>query len=284
MVIVIFYKETDYKIYERQNKKMKKHMDILYKQIDGMELYLDLYMPENETNPPLIMWIHGGAWMFGDRKSPGLLWQAERGYAIASIEYRLTGQGVFPAHIIDCKDALVYLRQNAAKYGYDASRIAVAGDSAGGHLAALMGTSNGHADWEPEGADCSVSAVIDFYGPTALGRDWPGLSETDKSLSDPNAVRSQMLGAVLFSKQGMARAAAANPITYIDGSEPPFLIIHGDADDIVPYKQSVYLRDALEAVGVPAVLHRVHGGGHGFDNAAVNAVVDDFLDYYLKAE
>ncbi|MCL2816035.1 MAG: alpha/beta hydrolase [Oscillospiraceae bacterium] len=261
---------------------MKKHMDILYKQIDGIELYLDLYMPENGTNPPLIMWIHGGAWMFGDRKSPGLLWQAERGYALASIEYRLTGQGVFPANIIDCKDALVYLRQNAAQYGYDASRIAVAGDSAGGHLAALMGTSSGHADWEPKGADCSVMAAVDFYGPTALGREWPGLSESAESLSDPNAVRSQMLGAYLFSKRGMMIAAAADPVTYIDGSEPPFLIIHGDADDIVPYKQSIYLRDALEAAGVPAALHRVHGGGHGFDNAAVNAVVDDFLDYYVK--
>ena len=80
---------------------MKKHMDILYKQIDGIDLYLDLYMPENETNPPLIMWIHGGAWLFGDRKSPIMLWQVERGYALASIEYRLTGQAIFPAHIID---------------------------------------------------------------------------------------------------------------------------------------------------------------------------------------
>jgi acetyl esterase/lipase len=262
--------------------KMKKYMDILYKNIDGIDLYLDLYLPENGTNPPLIMWIHGGAWMYGDRKSPGILWQVERGYALASIEYRLTGQGVFPAHIIDCKDALVYLKQNAAKYGYDASRIVAAGDSAGGHLSALMGTSVGHADWEQVSADCSVQAVIDFYGPTALGKEWPGLLEGDKGVSDSNAVQSPMLGAYVFSKQGMARAAIANPITYINGSEPPFLIIHGDADDIVPYKQSIYLRDALEAAGVPVAMHRVHGGGHGFDNAAVNAVIDDFLDYYLK--
>ena len=243
---------------------MKKRMDIVYKEIDGILLCLDLYMPENEVAPPLIMWIHGGAWMYGDRKSPIMLWQVERGYALASIEYRLTGQGVFPAHIIDCKDALIYLKQNASKYGYDASRIAVAGDSAGGHLAALMGTSKGHADWEPDGVDCSLQAVVDYYGPTALGREWAGLSESDKALSNPEAVRSQMLGAILFSKQGMARAAVANPITYIDGSEPPFLILHGDADDVVPYKQSIYLHDALEAAGVPVSLHRVHSGGHGF--------------------
>jgi len=261
---------------------MKKHMDILFKQIDGIDLFLDLYMPENETKPPLIMWIHGGAWMYGDRKSPIMLWQVERGYALASIEYRLTGQGIFPAHIIDCKDALIYLKKNAEKYGYDADRIVVAGDSAGGHLAALMGTSCGHADWEPEGEDCSVQAVVDYYGPTSVGKEWPGLLEADKGLADPDSVQSQMLGAYIFSKQGRARAAAASPLTYIDGTEPPFLILHGDADEIVPYKQSIYLRDVLEAAGVPVSMHRVHGGGHGFAGADVNAVIDAFLDYYLR--
>ena len=256
---------------------MLKHMDIPYKQIDDITLYLDLYMPENEVNPPLIMWIHGGAWLFGDRKSPIMMWQVERGYALASIEYRLTGQGIFPSHIIDCKDALIYLKKNAGEYGYDTSRIAVGGDSAGGHLAALMGTSSGHADWEPAGADCSVQAVVDYYGPVALGREW-------ESASNPEAPESQLLGEFVLSKRGRARAAYANPITYIDGSEPPFLILHGDADDTVPYSQSIFLRDALETAGVSVALHRVHGGGHGFGGVEVNAVVDAFLDRHLKAE
>ena len=254
---------------------MKKYMDIPYKEINVITLYLDLYMPEIETNAPLIMWIHGGAWMFGDRKSPVMLWQVERGYALASIEYRLTGQGIFPDHIIDCKDALAYLKKNAAEYGYDADRIAVAGDSAGGHLAALMGASIGHADWEPEGADCSVRAAIDYYGPTALGQEWN---------EDPDSVVSQLLGSNVFSKKGMEKAAAASPVTYINGSEPPFLIIHGDADALVPYRQSALLRDALEAAGVPVSMHRVHGGGHGFAGTDINAVVDAFLDYYLKPQ
>ena len=264
---------------------MIKHTDILYKEIDGIKLELDLYMPEDAKNPPLIMWIHCGAWMYGDRKSPIMLWQAERGYAVASIEYRLTNQAIFPAHIIDCKDALIWLKQNAAKYGYDASRIAVAGDSAGGHLAALMGTSIGHADWELNGADCpdcSVQAVIDYYGPTELGREWPGLSDTDKHISGDDTIQSPFLGSPVLSKQGRARAAIANPITYINGSEPPFLILHGDADDVVPYKQSIYLRDALETVGVPVSMHRVHGGGHGFSGIDITAVIDVFLDYWLK--
>ena len=135
---------------------------------------------------------------------------------------------------------------------------------------------------EPEGADCSVQAVVDYYGPTALGREWPGLSEGDKGVSDPNAVQSPMLGAFVFSKQGRARAAVANPVTYIDGSEPPFLLLHGDADEIVPFRQSIYLRDALEAAGVPVSMHRVHGGGHGFAGADITAVIDTFLDYWLK--
>ena len=261
---------------------MIKHMDILYKETDGIKLYLDLYMPEDAQNPPLIMWIHGGAWRYGDRKLPVMPWPAERGYALASIEYRLTDQAIFPAHIIDCKDALIWLKQNADKYGYDASRVAAAGDSAGGHLAELMGTSSGHADWEPNGADCSVQAVIDYYGPTALGREWPGLSDTDKHISGDDEVQSPFLGAPVLSKQGRARAAVANPITYIDGSEPPFLILHGDADDVVPFKQSLWLRDALESVGVPVSLHRVHGGGHGFAGPDISSVIDCFLDYWLK--
>ena len=255
---------------------MKTHLDIPYKQINDVTLCIDLYLPENEANPPLIMWIHGGAWIAGDRKSPVMLWQVERGYALASIEYRLTGQGTFPDHIIDCKDALLYLKENAGKYGYDKTRIVAAGDSAGGHLAALMGTSIGQADWEPAGADCSVRAAIDYYGPAVLEKNW------DRSTDTPDNVISLLLGANVFSKQGKSRAAAANPVTYIDGSEPPFLILHGDADEVVPYRQSIYLRDALEAVGVPVSLHRVHGGGHGFAGADINAVIDAFLDYYVK--
>lgn len=253
---------------------MKEHLDILFKTTDEGALYLDLFMPEAE-NPPLILWIHGGGWEAGDRKTPIMKWQVERGYALASVEYRLTGQAPFPANIIDCKDALVYLRQNAGRYGYNAARVAVAGDSAGGHLAALMGTSAGQADWEPAGADCTLQAVVDYYGPTCMGRQWPG---SDR----PNSPEERLLGAPVAAPAGRARAAVASPLTYVAKDTPPFLILHGDADDVVPYTQSVFLRDALEAAGVPVALHRVFGGGHGFDSPAANAAVDAFLDFYLR--
>jgi len=261
---------------------MKKYLDILYKQINNEDLYLDLYLPDAE-NPPLILCIHGGGWIFGDRKTPIMLWQVDRGYALASIEYRLADEkvkdkGIFPDNIIDCKDALIYLRQNAAKYGYDPTRVIVGGDSAGGHLAALMGTSAGQTDWEPEGADCSVQAVVDYYGAVSVaeGEGWlPELAEDGGALS-------LLLGTMAQTAKGKARAAVANPITYINGNEPPFLILHGDSDQVVPYTQSVCLRDALEKAGGSVGLHRVFGGDHCFESASANLVVDEFLDYYFK--
>lgn len=250
---------------------MGKTFELCYKKTADTSLCLDLFLPDGTlTPPPLVMWIHGGGWIEGDRKTPLLEWLVPHGFALASIDYRLTGQGTFPNHIIDCKDALIFLKENAAQYGYDPKRIIVAGDSAGGHLAALMGTSAGHTDWEPAGADCSVQAVIDFYGPTVFGREWPNSTK-------PDSCESQLIGAPVASAQGRARTAAASPLTYIDGSEPPFLIFHGDADDVVPYAQSVYLRDALEKVGVPVSLHRVWGAGHGFSHLALQPEIMHFL-------
>ena len=253
---------------------MKEYLDIPYKQINNLTLHLDIFLPDNTPNPPLIMWIHGGAWLAGDRKTPFLMWQLERGYALASIDYRLIDQGIFPCNIIDCKDALVFLKANAEKYGYDPTRIVVGGDSAGGHLAALMGTTIGHSDWEQTGADCSVKAVVDFYGPTAVTKEW-------ENAQTPESPESLLIGEFVKTKRGKEKAAAANPIIYIDGSEPPFLIIHGDKDDVVPYSQSLFLRNALEDAGVSVAMHRVHGGGHGFEGAEINAVIDAFLDYHI---
>ena len=253
---------------------MKEILDIVYRETSDGPLMMDLFLPQGVDNPPLILWIHGGAWQIGDRKWCLLKRQADRGYAVASVDYRLSGTAIFPAQIVDCKEALLFLRANAAQYGYDGSRVAVGGDSAGGHLAALMGTSAGHSHWEPEGADCAVQAVVDFYGPTAFWRDWPNARKD-------NSPEACLIGAPATSMQGRMLAAAASPLTYVDGKEPPFLILHGDCDDTVPYSQSLLLRNALEKAGVSVAMHRVFGGGHGFDSPAANAVVDAFLDRHL---
>lgn len=249
-------------------------LDTAYREIGDMTLYLDLFLPDSAEKPPLILWIHGGAWMMGDRKWCGIKDQAERGYAVASIDYRLSTTAPFPACIEDCKYALAFLRENADQYPVDFSRVCAAGDSSGGHLAALMGVSVGHADWEPEGADCSVQAVIDFFGPAWLKHGHP------QDIGE-RTVANALLGVSVASAKGLMAAAAASPVTYIDGTEPPFLILHGDQDDVNHIGQSRMLRDELEKHGRSVAMHTVFGGGHGFSNPAAQAVVDDFLAYHM---
>jgi acetyl esterase/lipase len=253
---------------------MKEIIDIVYKTIDDISLKLDLFLPDNNENSPLVLWIHGGAWMMGDRKWCGMQGQLKRGYAVASIDYRLSTVSPFPACIIDCKYALAFLRKNENKYPIDVSRICVAGDSAGGHLAALMGVTAGHSEWEPEEADCSVQAVIDFYGQISF--------KDEKKSSDDDNVIETLFGVPVNTPKGLMIGATASPLTYINGKEPPFLIIHGDQDDIVPIEQSYLLRNELEKYSQKNSMYTVFGGGHGFNCPAVESIVNSFLDYHLK--
>ena len=253
---------------------MKEILDVTYRIVDGHELKLDIFLPDDEKSPPLIFWIHGGAWMMGDRKWCGMQNQVERGYAVVSIDYRLSTVAPFPACIEDCKHALAFLRKNADTYPIDLTRVCAAGDSAGGHLVSLMGTSAGHTDWEPEGSDCSVQAVINFYGPVLRVK----VQEHPIEEGEP-PVLSTLLGADVNSAKGKMAGSTASPLSYIDGTEPPFLIIHGDKDEIVHIEQSRILRNALEDHEVDVVMHTVLGGGHGFECPTVNSVINGFLDH-----
>ncbi|MCL2629026.1 MAG: alpha/beta hydrolase [Oscillospiraceae bacterium] len=251
---------------------MKEILDITYRVVNGIELKLDMFLPDEAEAPPLIFWVHGGAWLMGDRKWCGMKNQIERGYAVVSVDYRLSTVAPFPACIEDCKYALAFLRENADKYPIDLNRVCAVGDSAGGHLVSLMGTSAGHKDWEPEGADCSVQAVINYYGPVLAK------SSTPVEEGEP-PVLSTLLGSPIFSAKGRMAASAANPITYIDGTEPPFLIIHGDRDTTVPIEQSYALRNALEEEKTDVIMYTVLKAGHGFECPTADAVVNGFLDY-----
>ncbi|MCL2078337.1 MAG: alpha/beta hydrolase [Oscillospiraceae bacterium] len=255
---------------------MKKMLDIVYREIGDIKLRLDIFLPDDVKNPPLILWIHGGAWMMGDRKWCGMQGQIDRGYAVASIDYRLSTVAPFPACIEDCKYALAFLRKNANQYPIDFSRVCACGDSAGGHLAALMGVTAGHTDWEPEDADCAVQAVIDFFGPTSL--------KCKKEDLKDDTVIDTLFGVSIRSAKGRMAAATASPINYVNGTEPPFLIVHGDMDETVPINQSYLLRDELEKYGQKVAMHTVFGGGHGFDSPAVEAVANEFLDYHFKGK
>jgi len=204
---------------------------------------------------------------------------------VASINYRLSGEAKFPAQIEDCKAAIRWLRANAAQYGLDASHFGVWGSSAGGHLAALLGTSGEVKKWDAgERSDVSsrVQAVCDFFGPTDLAQFvvTPGYESHAKA----DSPESKLLGgAVLENKD---KAAAANPITYIDKDDPPFLIMHGEKDATVSPNQSQLLHDALQKAGVNSSLHFVAGARHGgpeFNDPKIVALVAAFFDQHLRS-
>ncbi|HRR55443.1 MAG TPA: alpha/beta hydrolase [Acidobacteriota bacterium] len=259
------------------------HRDLDYVGDGHPRHMLDLYVPPGVETPPLIIWIHGGAWLAGDKANPRPLPYLNKGYAVASINYRLSRHAVFPAQIVDCKTAVRWLRANAARFGYDAERFAVWGESAGGHLAALLGTTGDTSVFEPlDGFEVTsrVQAVVDFFGPTDL------LQMDDRRLPDgmvhnaPDSPESKLVGGPL--QENREKAESANPVRYVSPEDPPFLIVHGDSDPLVPHHQSELLAAALEAAGVPVTFYTVKGAGHGgFRDPTVAALVEEFLARYL---
>lgn len=228
---------------------------------------------------PVVVWIHGGAWSAGTRDGgvPRLASFAERGYFCATIEYRLSGEAIFPAQIEDCKCAIRYLRAHAQKYNLDANRIGVWGSSAGGHLVALLGTSatvkelEGKGGWSDQSS--RVQAVCDFCGPTDLIR----IVGNSGGAKGPVG---KLLGGAPADKKALAELA--NPITHITKEAAPFLIVHGDKDTTVPLDQSELLTAALKKAGVNVTLHVAEGQGHGLGGAELTRVVEEFFDRQLK--
>src|SRR5262245_73833 len=220
---------------------------------------------------PVVVWIHGGGWMGGNKDSGiGRLARfAERGYFCASIEYRLSAEAIFPAQIEDCKCAIRFLRSRAKEYNLDPERIGVWGSSAGGHLVALLGTSPNVKDLEGKGGwpdfSSRVQAVCDFCGPA----DFPKWGEQ----SHPAVVK--LLGGPVSEKK--EAAVKASPVTHISKDLPPFLIVHGDEDKTVPLSQSESLNEALKKAGADVTLHVVKGGGHGFGGPEIDKMVDTFF-------
>ena len=260
------------------------HRDIAYVTGGHARQKLDLYVPKNGRNLPLIINIHGGAFKMGSKEDGVPLDYLGQGYAVASLDYRLSGDAIWPAQIEDCKAAVRWLRANAGKYGLDPGRFAAWGASAGGHLAAMLGTAGGVKEFEVgenPGVSSRVQAVVDYFGPTDfLQMDAHRLP--DGQVHDPaDSPESELIGGALQANKD--KAARANPITYVTRDAPPFLICHGDADPLVPYHQSVLLEAALWRAGVPVTFYTVKGGGHGrFNDPRVAELTRDFLARYLK--
>ncbi len=272
------------------------HRDLAYV-IKGHERQkLDLYLPaangaaspkSQDGKYPLIIWIHGGAFRVGSKEgnadNPPPFHYVLQGYAVASINYRLSQHAIWPAQIEDCKAAVRWLRAHATQYNLDPDRFAAWGPSAGGHLVTMLGTTDHVTEFEV-GAQTDVSSrvqcVVDYFGPTDF------LQMDDQRLPDgmihnaPDSPESELVGGNIQEHPG--KVAAANPITYVTQEVPPFLIVHGNQDPLVPYGQSELLVAALEKVGADVTFYTVKGGGHGgFTDPEVPRLTTEFLAKHI---
>lgn len=256
--------------------------DIVYGTAGGEKLYLDLATPKAEKAlkeaMPCVVALHGGAWSGGSRKnlSRPVPWAelglpeetgtarsfieeiASRGYVAASVGYRLSPTHKFPAHIEDVKTAVRYLRAHAKELNIDPELIGVVGFSAGGHLAALLGTTDKSAGFDTElyaEQSSQVKCVVDFFGPSDLSlyADTPGIEQ---------AFMKPLLGGTFDKRPELFRKAS--PVEYVTKDAAPFLIFHGTADFVVPYVHSTKLHAKLKAAGVPTELVPMRGKSHGW--------------------
>lgn len=259
-------------------------LDVTYCSPDGRAQMLDIYYPSSAGPWPVLLYVHGGSWREGD-KAEGEGWRGlnEQGILVASMNYRMAAEGKFPVMIEDVQCAVRYLRAHSADYNIDPDRIAAMGASAGGHLVALLGTADETAVWDQsEYAEQSsrVQAVITLAG------------LFDFTVRLPSGTNS----AVYYAFGGLAgdgspEMAAASPVTYISADDPPFLILHGDADGVVPVAQSEILHERLTAVGVPSTLVIVQNGDHSLGGAnatptqaEINEIINAFLAENLRRE
>ena len=268
---------------------VKAHRDLAYVEGGHERQKLDLFLPEKTDGPlPVVIWVHGGGWQNGskDQCPPLREGYLARGYAVASIGYRLSQHAVFPAQIEDCKAAIRWLRAHAQEYGLDGQRFGVWGSSAGGHLVALIGTSGEVKEFEV-GANLDqtsrVQAVCDWFGPTdfTVFANTPGY-ESHATATSPEA---KLIGGAV--RENKEKAVRVNSITYVTRDDPPFLIVHGDKDPTVPINQSELLFAALQKAGVSAHFHTIHGAGHGgpgFNDPQIGEMVSGFFDRTLKAK
>ncbi len=265
---------------------IERHRDLIYakvkiRQNEPGELKLDLYRPQRfEGKLPVIVWVHGGAWWAGSKRACPAALMVPRGYAAISISYRLSQHAPFPAQIHDCKSAIRWVRANAEKYNLDPNRIGVWGASAGGHLVSLLGTGGGVKKLEGNGAhndqSSRVQCVVNWFGPTDLIK----LNGPDGADIGGRNPIEQLLGGPVDEKQDLA--VLANPITHVTKDDPPFLIMHGTKDKLVPLDQSKLLETALKKAKVDVELYVVEGAGHGFWGQKIVERLAAFFDQHLK--
>lgn len=271
--------EEDPSVTPLRNRIQPSLRDVTYCTMDGMDVKMDVYFPADTSQPvPAVIYIHGGGWTSGDKRAgagtPEIPVLVKAGFVAFSLNYRLAPEYRFPAMIEDVKCAIRSIRAHADEYHIDPEHIGVWGGSAGGHLVSLLGTSDESAGFDVGQYleySSRVQAVVDMFGPSDLLKEF-------RSQQEQNASH------VFFLEQ----LESASPITYITPDDPPFLILQGDQDEVVPMEQSQILYDRLTATGVPATLVIVHNAGHGFKptGGAIDPSRGDLsqmiLDFFTK--
>lgn len=258
--------------------------DLEFGKADGLPLTLDLYVPR-VPRPTVLVYVHGGAWRSGSKSEMPLKALVEEGYPVASIEYRLSTVARFPAQIHDIKAAVRFLRTQGKDYDLEIERIVIAGSSAGGHLAALAGLTNGNRELEESritnGGSSKIDGIISFYGASNL--------TTILAQSTPHGLKVRvpalelLLGGQPDQKPELARLAS--PVFHVDPKDPPLLLLHGDQDPQMPINQSHELCGAYQKAGLAVQFEVVHGAAHGgaifYDDERMR-IVKEFLARHFK--
>lgn len=242
----------------------KSPQEMVFTQIGDTPLKLDFYAAKTDKPAPLVVWIHGGAWRQGHRSSCPIKPLVEHGFAVASLDYRLSPEARFPAQMHDIKSGIRFLRSNASRLNIAADKIVIAGASAGGHLAALAGVSTGVDELEDvslgnANVSSHVAAIVSLYGASNL--------ESILSQSTPHGlnVREPALKLLLgdLPDKSTDLAKLASPVTHVDLKDPPLLLVHGDQDPQMPINQSHELHGKYEALGLKVKFEVLHGAAHG---------------------
>lgn len=260
-----------------------------YKRVNERPLHVHLLIPDNTEGPlPLICWIQGSAFgAFGPQDTflrlPELVQFAKTGYVVASIEHRTCHEAKFPAQIEDIKDAVRFLKKNSTQYFINPNRVGAWGNSSGGYLAAFLCTSTKvsgfNLDTTDDPLNSCIQAVVDWYGPTDFLQMslYPSILDHDASGSP----ESLFIGSPIQEQPELVKRA--NPITYISENTPPFLIMHGDQDEYVPFNQSELLFEALNRNGHSPLMYKVTGAGHGDGFGSEQySIVKAFFDQHLS--
>jgi acetyl esterase/lipase len=273
------------------------HADVTYSTVPGFRpMIVDIYMPSKTGGPkPLILYIHGGGWIGGHTRHSGALSNfpavlaklASEGFVVASLEYRLSGEAPFPAQLQDARAAIRFLKANAAKYGIDPARTGVWGGSAGGHLTALVALSCGDTSMDPapaaSGSEC-VQAAVTWYGVF----DFAAMLARGGGSPSVNAAENALLRCTSATCTAQA-VKAVSPASYVDAKDPPFLLIHGESDAVVPVAQSRDVEAKMKAAGmlveaiyIPNVDHSFIGATAAETRAATLKATNATFDFFHK--